>query len=143
MNQREPLPLFDRPAVATPGRSAAAGPPREPGVARKTSRRAGRPIAPLAATHAAHGPGEPRASAPTSAASGPAGVSAPIAAAAALGRIAAAAGTGWDRDPGTCWNCGRRAWWRSVEWPDVLRCGNCHPPAPGVAVEWLNRKEAS
>jgi len=41
---------------------------------------------------------------------------------------------------GPCYWCGRRAWWRSVLWPDVLRCGNCHPPAPGVAVEWLDRR---
>jgi len=43
---------------------------------------------------------------------------------------------------GPCYWCGRRDWWRSVHWPDVVRCGNCHPPAPGVAVEWLDRSQA-
>jgi hypothetical protein len=38
---------------------------------------------------------------------------------------------------GTCWFCGRRTWWRSAAVPDVVRCGFCSPPAPGVAVEWL------
>jgi len=46
------------------------------------------------------------------------------------------------RGEGPCWWCGWRDWWRSVHWPDVVRCGNCHPPAPGVAVEWLNRPQA-
>jgi hypothetical protein len=40
-------------------------------------------------------------------------------------------------EPGTCWWCGRRTWWRSRAFPDVVRCGFCSPPAPGVAVEWL------
>ena len=38
--------------------------------------------------------------------------------------------------------CGRRDWWRSRVWPDVVRCGWCSPPASGVAAEWLNRPEA-
>ena len=45
------------------------------------------------------------------------------------------------RGEGPCWWCGRRDWWQSVRWSDVVRCGNCHPPAPGVAVEWLARPQ--
>jgi hypothetical protein len=45
-------------------------------------------------------------------------------------------------EPGTCWWCGRRSWWRSRAFPDVVRCGNCSPPAPGVAVEWLEKAPA-
>jgi hypothetical protein len=46
-----------------------------------------------------------------------------------------------DAAPGSrpcCW-CGRREWWRSKAWPDLVRCGWCSPPAPGVQVEWLNK----
>jgi hypothetical protein len=45
-------------------------------------------------------------------------------------------------EDGPCQWCGRREWWQSQAWPDVLRCGRCSPPAPGVAVEWLRRPEA-
>jgi len=45
-------------------------------------------------------------------------------------------------EDGPCQWCGRREWWRSKAWPDVVRCGWCSPPAPGVAVEWLSRPEA-
>jgi len=38
---------------------------------------------------------------------------------------------------GTCWFCGHGTWWRSAAFPDVVRCGFCSPPAPGVPVEWL------
>ncbi len=41
-----------------------------------------------------------------------------------------------------CWWCGQREWWRSKAWPDVVRCGWCSPPAPGVPVDWLNRSKA-
>jgi hypothetical protein len=46
--------------------------------------------------------------------------------------------------PGTgpCGWCGRSEWWRSILCPDVVRCGWCSPPAPGVAVEWLSRPES-
>jgi len=40
---------------------------------------------------------------------------------------------------GACWWCGRRDWWRSVTWPDVVRCGWCHPPVSAPGIEWLNR----
>ncbi len=43
---------------------------------------------------------------------------------------------------GACPWCGRRDWWRSKAWPDVVRCGWCSPPAPGVAVVWLSRPES-
>ena len=42
---------------------------------------------------------------------------------------------------GPCPWCGRREWWRSRTWPDVVRCGWCSPPVPGVPVERLNRSE--
>lgn len=42
---------------------------------------------------------------------------------------------------GACYWCGRSDWWRSKAWPDVIRCGNCCPPAPWVPVDWLNRPE--
>lgn len=45
-------------------------------------------------------------------------------------------------EDGPCPWCGRRDWWRSQAWPDVVRCGRCSPPAPGVSVVWLNRPEA-
>ncbi len=48
-----------------------------------------------------------------------------------------------DPAAGPCWWCGRRGWWRSVAWPDVVRCGWCHPPASGSRVEWLNREVAA
>ena len=49
------------------------------------------------------------------------------------------------RRPGIdpCGWCGRRDWWRSVTWPDVVRCGWCHPPLSGPGIEWLNRGEAA
>jgi hypothetical protein len=40
-------------------------------------------------------------------------------------------------DLGICYWCRRRVWWRSVAVPSVVRCGFCSPPAPGIAVEWL------
>jgi hypothetical protein len=43
---------------------------------------------------------------------------------------------------GRCDWCGRSDWWRSKAWPDVVRCGWCFPPVPGLPVEWLNRSEA-
>jgi hypothetical protein len=42
-------------------------------------------------------------------------------------------------EDGPCCRCGRRDWWQSQAWPDVVRCGWCSPPAPGVAAEWLSR----
>jgi hypothetical protein len=36
-----------------------------------------------------------------------------------------------------CFWCGHGTWWRSLAFPDVVRCGRCSPPAPGVAVQWL------
>jgi len=42
---------------------------------------------------------------------------------------------------GPCGWCGRRDWWRSVRWSDVVRCGWCHAPASDGPVEWLNRLE--
>jgi hypothetical protein len=41
-----------------------------------------------------------------------------------------------------CWWCGHTSWWRSLAMPDVVRCGFCSPPAPGVAAEWLGEVEA-
>jgi hypothetical protein len=40
-----------------------------------------------------------------------------------------------------CSWCGRREWWQSKAWPDVVRCGWCSAPAPGAPVVWLNRLE--
>ena len=40
-------------------------------------------------------------------------------------------------DPGICWFCRHRVWWRPLALPDVLRCGSCSPPVPGLAVEWI------
>lgn len=51
-------------------------------------------------------------------------------------------GSGHRAEDGPCPWCGQREWWQSLVWPDVVRCGWCSPPAPGVAVERLRRPEA-
>jgi hypothetical protein len=50
--------------------------------------------------------------------------------------------TGTHAGLAACSWCGRRQWWRSQAWPDVVRCGWCSPPVPGLPVEWLDRSEA-
>ena len=38
-------------------------------------------------------------------------------------------------EEGPCWWCRHQVWWRSVH--GAVVCGCCHPPAPGLAVEWF------
>lgn len=44
---------------------------------------------------------------------------------------------------GTCHTCRGSSWWRPMGQRGRATCGRCHPPAPGLVVEWLPAPENS